>query len=38
MARRWNVDVRWTPHGHISLMTARAPVKATVSFLQQTLV
>jgi len=38
MARHWNFDVRWVPHGHISLMASRASVKETVSFLDQALV
>lgn len=37
LARRWNVDVRWVPHGHISLMASRAPVRATAAFFGQTL-
>ena len=37
MARRWNVDVRWVPHGHISLMASRAPVRDTVDFFEKTL-
>jgi dienelactone hydrolase len=37
MARRWNVDVRWVPHGHISLMASRAPIRDTVAFLEKTL-
>jgi len=37
MARRWNTDVRWLPHGHISLMLSRAPIRSTAEFLQQTM-
>lgn len=37
MARRWNVDVRWVPHGHISLMVSRAPIRDTVDFFEKTL-
>ncbi len=37
MARRWNVDVRWVPHGHISLIASRAPVRDTVDFFEKTL-
>jgi hypothetical protein len=37
MARRWNVDIHWLPHGHISLMTSRAPIRDTVAFLQKSL-
>lgn len=33
IARRWNVDVRWVPHGHISLMASGAPLRDTVTFL-----
>lgn len=33
IARRWNVDVRWVPHGHMSLMGSLAPVHDTASFL-----
>jgi dienelactone hydrolase len=33
LARRWHVDVRWVPHGHISLMLSRASVADTVAFL-----
>jgi len=33
LARSWNVDVRWVPHGHISLMASRAPVEQTADFL-----
>lgn len=33
LARAWNVDVRWVPHGHISLMASRAPVEQTAEFL-----
>jgi dienelactone hydrolase len=33
LARAWNVDVRWVPHGHISLMASRAPVEQTADFL-----
>jgi pimeloyl-ACP methyl ester carboxylesterase len=32
IARRWHVDVRWVPHGHISLMASRAPVRDTAAF------
>lgn len=37
MAGAWNVDVRWVPHGHISLMASRAPVRHTAAFFQRTL-
>jgi dienelactone hydrolase len=37
MARRWNADVRWVPHGHISLMASRLPVRDTVAFLDEAL-
>lgn len=37
LARRWNVDVRWVPHGHISLMASRAPISDTVDFFAATL-
>jgi len=37
LARRWNIDVRWVPHGHISLMVSRAPVRDTVAFLADAL-
>ena len=35
MARRWNCDIRWVPHGHIGLMAAPAVVADTVSFLRE---
>jgi hypothetical protein len=37
LARRWNVDVRWVPHGHISLMASRAPIRDTIDFLRKAL-
>ncbi|MGD8329014.1 MAG: hypothetical protein PVJ49_06225 [Acidobacteriota bacterium] len=37
LARAWNVDVRWVPHGHISLMASRAPVELTAGFLASVL-
>ena len=37
LARTWNVDVHWVPHGHISLMCSRAPIRDTVAFLQHAL-
>ena len=37
LARRWNVDVHWVPHGHISLMASRAPVRYTATFLERAL-
>lgn len=33
LARAWNADVHWTPHGHISLMAAPRPARITVDFL-----
>ena len=37
LARRWHIDVRWVPHGHISLMVSRIPVRDTVAFLSDAL-
>lgn len=37
LARTWGVDVRWTPHGHISLMASIRPARATVDFLSSAL-
>jgi dienelactone hydrolase len=37
IARRWSIDVRWVPHGHISLMASHAPVKDTAEFLRRML-
>jgi len=37
LARRWSVDVRWVPHGHISLMASRVPVRDTATFLAEAL-
>lgn len=37
IAQRWNVDIRWVPHGHISLMAARVPLRDTALFLRHTL-
>jgi len=33
LGRAWGVDVRWAPHGHISLMAAPGPARTTVDFL-----
>lgn len=38
LARRWNVDVRWVPHGHIGLMVAPKVVRETAAFLAAGLV
>jgi len=37
LARRWNVDIHWVPHGHISLIASWAPVRHTATFLEHTL-
>ena len=37
LARRWNVDVHWVPHGHISLMASRGPLRRTATFLERAL-
>ncbi len=37
MSRRWNVPVRWVPHGHISLMVSRRSVQATSTFFREAL-
>ena len=37
LSRRWNADVHWVPHGHISLMASWAPVRRTAAFLEHTL-
>lgn len=37
LGRAWGADVRWTPHGHISLMAAPRPARATVDFLSHAL-
>ncbi len=37
LARRWNVDVHWVPHGHISLMASRAPLRRTATFFERAL-